>query len=157
MKQAPALMALDVPVRAVPSHYPEPFASRMQGRIKRALGDAFGLRNFGVNLTTLAPGAASSIRHAHSLQDELVYVLQGRVTLYTDAGATELTPGMCAGFPAGTGNAHCIVNTGAEPALLLEVGDRTAGDQGTYPDDDLVALRVDGAWRFTHKDGRPYG
>lgn len=151
-----AVAAQDVAPRQVASRYPEPFASRMQGRVKRALGEVFGLRNFGVNLTTLAPGAVSALRHAHTTQDEFIYVLQGQLTLHTDAGATALSPGSCAGFPAGTGNAHCLRNTGDEVATYLEVGDRSAGDRASYPDDDLVAVLVDGSWRFTHKDGSPY-
>ena len=128
----------------------------MAGRHKHPLGDLFGLSNFGVNLTRLAPGAASALRHAHSRQDEFVYVLQGSPTLHTDEGRTALAPGMCAGFKAGTGNAHCLVNDTAEDVVYLEIGDRTAGDEGTYPDDDLVARLVEGRWRFEHKDGTPY-
>ena len=101
-----AIPAFDVPVRTRPSHYPEPFASRMAGREKRALGDAFGLTNFGVNLTRLMPNAVSSLRHAHARQDEFVYILQGHPTLRTDEGSTQLAPGMCAGFKAGTGYGH---------------------------------------------------
>jgi uncharacterized cupin superfamily protein len=152
-----AVMAHEVPPRSKPSNYPEPFASRMRGRTKRALGDVFGLRNFGVNLTRLEPGAVSALRHAHSMQDELVYVLEGRPTLITNAGEMELEPGMCAGFRAGSGDAHCLLNRGATDAVYLEVGDRSAGDSGTYPDDDIAAiLGPDGKWRFTHKDGTPY-
>jgi uncharacterized cupin superfamily protein len=151
-----AIVASDAPSRTKPSNYPEPFASRMAGRDKRALGDLFGLASFGVNLTRLAPGASSALRHAHSKQDEFIYVLQGRPTLHTDEGLTALAPGMCAGFPAGTGNAHRLVNETAEDVVYLEVGDRTPGDEGSYPDDDLKALLVDGKWKFVHKDGRPY-
>jgi uncharacterized cupin superfamily protein len=151
-----ALTATSVPVRSKPSVYPEPFASRMAGREKRQLGDQFGLTNFGVNLTRLAPGAVSALRHAHSRQDEFVYILQGHPTLHTDEGKTRLSPGMCAGFKAGTGNGHRLINETAEEVVYLEVGDRTAGDEGSYPDDDLKASRVDGAWKFVHKDGRPY-
>jgi uncharacterized cupin superfamily protein len=151
-----ALRALDAPPRTRPSNYPEPFASRMGGREKRALGDRFGLHNFGVNLTTLKPGAVSALRHAHTLQDEFVYVLQGRPTLVTDAGRTPLAPGLCAGFAAGTGDAHQLVNETDEDVLYLEVGDRTPGDSASYPDDDLQALAVDGRWTFLHKDGSPY-
>jgi uncharacterized cupin superfamily protein len=151
-----AILASDAPARTKPSNYPEPFASRMAGREKRPLGDLFGLANFGVNLTRLAPGASSALRHAHSKQDELVYVLEGRPTLHTDEGRTLLAPGMCAGFKAGTGNAHRLVNETAEDVVYLEVGDRTPGDEGSYPDDDLKALLVDGRWKFVHKDGRPY-
>ena len=152
-----AIKAREAPVRAKPSSYPEPFASRMAGREKRPLGEPFGLRNFGVNLTRLAPGAVSALRHAHSRQDEFVYVLEGRPTLVTDEGETVLEPGMCAGFRAGTGDAHHLVNRSAQDVVYLEVGDRSAGDQGTYPDDDLQAvLGPDGGWRFTRKDGTPY-
>ncbi|MGY0194124.1 cupin domain-containing protein [Leptothrix sp. BB-4] len=151
-----ALPAADVPPRSTPSSYPEPYASRMAGRTKRALGAAFGLTNFGVNLTELAPGAVSALRHAHTRQDEFVYILQGHPTLRTDAGDTLLAPGMCAGFRAGSGDAHQLVNLTGDPVVYLEVGDRTAGDSACYPDDDLVATLVDGRWVFTHKDGSGY-
>ncbi len=151
-----AVNAADAPTRAKPSNYPEPFASRMAGRVKRPLGDLFGLESFGVNLTRLAPGAVSALRHAHSKQDEFVYILQGHPTLRTDEGRTPLSPGMCAGFKAGTGNGHNLVNETAEDVVYLEIGDRTPGDEGSYPDDDLRAVLVEGKWRFVHKDGTPY-
>ena len=151
-----ALVASDAPARARQTNYPEPFARRMAGRLKRPLGDLFGLANFGVNLTRLAPGAVSSLRHAHTRQDEFIYVLEGHPTLHTDEGRTALSPGMCAGFKAGTGNAHCLVNESDREVLYLEVGDRTPGDEGSYPDDDIRAALLDGRWAFFHKDGTPY-
>ena len=151
-----ALKAAEAPIRTRPSLYPEPFASQMQGREKRVLGDLFGLSNFGVNLTRISPSGVSALRHAHSKQDEFIYVLEGRPTLRTDAGETQLEPGACAGFRAGTGNAHQLVNNTNEDVWYLEVGDRTAGDTGTYPDDDLKAVMIDGKWNMTHKDGSPY-
>jgi uncharacterized cupin superfamily protein len=151
-----ALVALDAPPRTKPSNYPEPFRSMMAGRVKRSLGDLFGLTNFGVNITVVPPGAVSALRHAHSKQDEFVYVVSGTLTLHTDEGKTELNPGMCAGFKAGSGNAHRLVNNGVQPAVYLEVGDRTAGDSVAYPDDDLVAKLTEGGWVFEHKDGTPY-
>lgn len=151
-----ALVAAEAPLRARPSNYPPPIAARMVGREKRPLGDLFGLRNFGVNHVRLAPGGVSALRHAHARQDEFIHVLVGHPTLRTDAGDTPLAPGMCAGFRAGSGDAHCIVNLSDAPCEYLEIGDRTPGDSATYPDDDLVALQVDGAWVFTHKDGTPW-
>ena len=151
-----AIVAADAPPRTRQTNYPEPFASRMAGREKRPLGDIFSLTNFGVNLTRLAPHASSSLRHAHSRQDEFIYVLAGHPTLHTDEGRVRLAPGMCAGFKAGTGNGHRLVNETAEDVVVLEVGDRTPGDEGTYPDDDLKAVFVDGGWQFVHKDGTPY-
>ena len=151
-----AVTAADVPARSKPSVYPEPFASRMAGREKRQLGDLFGLTNFGVNLTRLAPNAVSALRHAHTKQDEFIYVLQGQPTLHTDEGRTRLSPGMCAGFKAGTGNGHRLINETTREVVYLEVGDRTPGDEGSYPDDDLKALLVEGKWKFVHKDGTPY-
>ncbi|MGJ0509280.1 MAG: cupin domain-containing protein [Methylocystis sp.] len=151
-----AVAAAAVAPRKRASNYPEPFAARMAGREKRALGDVFGLVNFGVNLTRLAPGAQSALLHRHSRQDEFVYILEGAPTLVTEAGETQLGPGMCAGFRAG-GAAHCLVNRTDMDALYLEIGDRAPGDCGTYPADDLEArLDPDGGWRFFHKDGRPY-
>lgn len=155
-KPSIALRAEDAPPRTKPSNYPEPFASMMSGRLKRTLGDLFGLSNFGVNLTHLMPNSVSALRHAHSRQDEFIYVLQGRPVLITDEGRTQLEPGMCAGFKAGTGNGHQLMNESAEDVVYLEVGDRTPGDAASYPDDDLQAMLVDGSWKFTHKDGTPY-
>ena len=151
-----AVVAAEAPLRAKPTNYPQPFAARMAGRLKRPLGDLFGLENFGVNLTRLVPGGRSALRHAHTKQDEFVYILEGHPTLHTDEGRTRLSPGMCAGFKAGTGNAHCLVNETDEDVLYLEVGDRTPGDEGSYPDDDLKAEMVDGKWKFVHKDDSPY-
>lgn len=152
-----AIAALEVPRRATPSTYPEPFASRMAGREKRTLGDLFGLSNFGVNLTRLAPGAMSALRHAHTVQDEFIYLLEGHAVLVTDAGETALSPGMCAGFKAGTGDGHQLINRSNADVVYLEVGDRSAGDTASYPDDDLKAsLGPDGKYLFTHKDGTGY-
>ena len=151
-----AVHAAEVPKRVKPSNYPAPFAALMSGRVKRQLGDVFGLANFGVNLTELAPGAASALRHAHTRQDEFVYILSGHPTLQTDDGSTRLSPGMCAGFRAGTGNAHRLLNATQSVVVYLEVGDRSAGDEATYPDDDISAQVIDGTWVFFHKNGDPY-
>ena len=151
-----AIRAADAPPRAKPSTYPEPFAELMAGRDKQPLGDLFGLTNFGVNLTRLRPGGASALRHAHSKQDEFIYVLEGRPTLQTDDGKVALAPGLCAGFKAGTGDAHRLVNETDQDVVYLEVGDRTPGDAVNYPDDDIRADLVDGKWRYAHKDGTPY-
>ena len=139
------------------SAYPPIFAKRVEGREKRALGDAFGLKNFGVNLTSLDPGAISALRHSHSKQDEFIYVLQGTAVLITNDGETLLEPGMCAGFPAANGDAHYVANHSDGVVVYLEVGDRSAGDEVTYPDDDLKGvLQPDGKWAFTRKDGTPW-
>ena len=151
-----AIEARAAPPRTTPSNYPLEFAKRMQGREKRSLGSLFGIENFGVNLTALAPGAISALRHSHSRQDEFVYVIQGTPTLRTDEGDTLLAPGMCAGFAAGTGNGHQLLNLSDEAVTYLEIGDRSTGDQAHYPDDDLQAILLDGRWQYSHKDGRPY-
>ncbi len=151
-----AVVAAEAPLRAKPSNYPAAFLARVQAREKRPLGDLFGLTNFGVNLTRLKPGAESALRHAHARQDEFVYVLEGRPTLVTDAGRTPLAAGSCAGFKAGSGDAHQLVNETDADVVYLEIGDRTPGDSAVYPDDDLSVVMVDGKWRFSHKDGTPY-
>lgn len=149
--------AASVPPRGPLMTFPEPLASLMAGRERRPLGDAFGLTRFGVNLTRMKPGSISAARHAHAVQDEFVYILEGEPILITDEGETPLRPGMCVGFKAGTGNAHQLVNRTGADVLYLEVGDRTPGDSITYPDDDIALTRTpEGRWNVRHKDGTPY-
>ncbi len=151
----PAFRALDVPESNATS-YPEPYRAANQQRWNRRLGDHAGLKNFGVTMTRIVPGGQSSSRHAHSRQDELIYVLEGEVVLHTNEGEQILTPGMCAGFPAGGGDAHRFVNRSARDVLLLVIGDRTGGDTVSYPDIDMHGtLGPDGKYRFTTKDGKP--
>ncbi len=152
----PAVDAAAVPPRARATVYPPSLAHLVAGREKRALGDHFGLTAFGVNLTRLAPGSQSALRHRHTRQEEFLYVLEGEPTLVTDEGETRLRPGMCAGFVAG-GTAHQLVNRTERDVVYLEVGDRVPDDGAIYPHDDVAAARApDGSWRFTHKDGTPY-
>lgn len=151
-----AVFAQEAPIRAISSRYPEPFASRMVGRVKRPLGDLFGLKNFGVNLTLLHPGAISAQHHRHSQQDEFIYVLEGTPTLFTDTGERLLSPGMVAGFPA-DGTAHHLENRTESDCVILEIGDRSPKDDVFYPEDDIKAvLDENGQWQFTHKDGTAY-
>lgn len=149
------------PARSKPSIYPEPFASMMAGRTKHPLGELFGLKNFGVNMTRLGPGAVSALLHGHSAQDEFIYIVAGEPVLRCRQGDTvseyPLTPGMCMGFAAGDGNCHQLLNPGSTEVLYLEVGDRTASDTVHYPEDDLQAIaQPGGGWQFVHKDGTPY-
>lgn len=149
-----ACVAAEVPGRAS-TNYPPPFAERVQGRVRRVLGDQFGIASFGVNLTTLAPGAQSSVRHRHAVQDEFLYVIEGELVLVHDTGEIPLRAGMCAGFVHG-GTAHHLVNRSGADATYLEIGDRQLGDSAEYPDDDLLAVRDGPGWRFTRRDGTPY-
>jgi uncharacterized cupin superfamily protein len=136
--------------------YPEPLRAMVAGRFRRRLGDAAGLRNFGVNLTRLEPGAASAHRHWHDKQDEFVYVVEGELVLVTEAGEQVLRPGMAAGFPAGKADGHHLVNRTKKDALFLEIGDRSAGDTFHYPDVDLDGYDPGPNPVFSHKDGRPW-
>ncbi|MYF69232.1 MAG: cupin domain-containing protein [Proteobacteria bacterium] len=155
-KRTLAIAATDVPTRTKVSNYPEPFFTRMTNRKKKALGEYFSLKNFGVNLTRLAPGGESALMHTHKKQDEMIYVIEGHPTLVTESGEVLLSSGMCAGFPA-NGEAHHLVNRSDRDVLYLEIGDRTEGDEVCYPNDDIrAALDESGTWRFTHKDGTPY-
>lgn len=138
------------------TNYPTAFAGVVDGRIKRALGDASGLTQFGVNLTTLEPGAISALRHWHTREDEFVYVLSGTATLVTDAGEEPLTAGMAAAFPAGEVNAHQLANRGTAPVTYLEIGTRAPDDEITYPDVDLALVKREGRRTFVRKSGEPY-
>jgi uncharacterized cupin superfamily protein len=146
----------DVPKRTT-SIYPAEFQQFVQGRVKQALGNAAGLKNFGVNLVTLHPGSCSALRHWHTQQDEFIYVIAGEITLITNAGAQILHPGMMAGFPAGEADGHQLVNRTDAVAVYLEVGDRTSDDEVYYPDVDLIAKPGVGSDRiFIHRDGSLY-
>lgn len=151
------LPVTDIPASSRKSIYPGPFAARVAGRVKQRISDHFGLRNFGVNLTTLAPGSVSSLLHHHSLQDEFIYVVSGTPTLALDGQHHPLQPGDCCGFKAGSGVAHQLLNLSDGPAVYLEIGDRTANDYVTYPVDDLQFTAAEGgAWILTRKNGTPY-
>ena len=136
--------------------YPPPLDAVVKGRFKRKLGDAVGLTDFGVNLTELAPGAASSHRHWHASEDEFVYILSGEVVLITDDGETTLTAGMISGFPAGDTNAHQLVNRTDQTAAVLEVGSRRQGDAVDYPDVDMKLTKAAGQMKLTRKDGSAF-
>ena len=138
------------------SGYPEPFKSRMGDRAKKRLGDACGLTKLGVNLVTLGPGGQSALRHWHTLEDEFVYVLEGEVTLITQGKEQTLTAGMCAGYAAGKRDAHHFSNRSQRPAKYLEIGNRIEGDNGFYPDDDLMWVETEEGTVAAHKDGRRY-
>ena len=140
---SPALDPKTLPVKKG-SDYPEPFKAAVAGRERRALGDALGLKNFGVNFTRLPPGCASAQRHWHSRQDEFVCVIDGELVLVTDAGEQVLHAGMVAGFPANSGDGHHLVNKSDRDAIYLEVGDRTSGDECDYSDIDMLVRWIDG-------------
>jgi uncharacterized cupin superfamily protein len=151
----PALDPAALEPRAV-TNYPPPHDLVVRGRSRRSFTTPLGLSQFGVNLTELAPGAASALRHWHSHEDEFVWVLEGELTLVTDEGKQRLGAGQCAGFPAGVANAHHFINESAARAVYLEVGTRSAEDEVSYPDVDLRCHpgRYTGA-RFTRRDGTP--
>jgi uncharacterized cupin superfamily protein len=136
--------------------YPEPFRQKVLGRVRKRLGDAVGLDQFGVNLTTLKPGAWSAQRHWHAAEDEFVYVVAGEVVLCENGGETVLRPGDAAAFKAGVANGHCLVNRSAADAVYLEVGTRAQRERAEYPDIDMRMERDEHGARYLHKSGEPY-
>ncbi|AKT40295.1 cupin domain-containing protein [Chondromyces crocatus] len=137
--------------------YPEPFRLAVAGRARRRIGKALGLTRFGVNLTQLAPGAASSQRHWHSHDEEFVYVVEGELVLVTDAGEQVLRAGMAAGFPAGRPDGHQLVNRSDRPAVYLEVGTDEEQDHAVYSDIDMECRpQPGGGFAYVHKDGTPW-
>jgi uncharacterized cupin superfamily protein len=136
------------------TNYPAQYAEPCRTREKRALGDQFGLTQFGANLTTLPPGCWSSLRHWHSKEDEFVYVLEGEITLIDDDGEHLLRPGMCAGFKAGVANGHHLVNRSERTAHYLEIGSRMTDEDVAYSDIDMkVSRRSGGPYVYSRKDG----
>lgn len=136
--------------------YPEEFRHVIAGREKKQLGDAAGLTQFGVNITHLAPGAASALRHWHEAEDEFIYLLEGELVLVEDAGETTLRPGDAAGFKANSGNGHCLINRTGKIVLYLEIGTRAGRERVVYPDADLIMERDQNGRRYLHRSGEPY-
>lgn len=136
--------------------YPEPLRDMVKGRERKALGDAGGLTQFGVNYTRLKPGAASAHRHWHETEDELVYVLEGELVLVEDDGETILRAGDAAAFKAGVDNGHHLVNRSGRDALLLEIGTRSTHERCHYTDVDLAFASDETGNHYTRKSGEPY-
>ena len=155
MSQRPPVLPENVKTESG-SGYPEPFKSQVGKARWQALGDHFGLTQFGVSYETLAPGAQSSVRHWHTLSDEFICMMRGELVLRTNDGEFTLKPGMCIGFKAGDKNAHHLVNRSAAEGTFLVVGSRVPGDVPLYPDDDLAVFNTESGRIAVHKDGRPY-
>ncbi len=147
-----AIKAYDAPKREG-SRYPAPYDEICKNRTKHILGDVFGLTQFGVNLAVIQPGAWSAQRHWHEKEDEFIYVIEGELTLSDDEGHHTLTPGMCAGFKAGSGNAHCLKNLSDAVAIYLEVGSRIPNENVIYSDIDMKTENSSGKYVYTKKNG----
>ncbi|WP_224369637.1 cupin domain-containing protein [Hyalangium versicolor] len=131
--------ALDVPEQE--GAYRAPFDGEKLS-FDRNLGQAAGTERFGLRHERLPPGRRTSFTHAHSHEEELVYVLEGECHVrLIEPGALEpreipLRAGHVVSFRSGTGIAHCFVNHGASDCLLLTVGERRRGvDRCVYPED----------------------
>jgi uncharacterized cupin superfamily protein len=136
--------------------YPSPFNKAVEGRSRKRLARAAGLSQFGVNICTLKPGAASSQRHWHENEDELVYVLEGEVVLREDEGETVLKAGDAAAWKAGVPNGHTIINRSNRDAVFIEVGTRAPSERAHYSDIDMMVVRDEKGARYTKKNGEPY-
>jgi uncharacterized cupin superfamily protein len=171
----------NVPGRASSLYPTLELQSLVHGRMKRSIGNMFGITNFGMNITTIQPNGTSSIVHYHTNQDEMIYIISGTatLTLYYDTNndandanqkykEIQMSMGESMGFPAGRKVGHSIRNTSnTEPLIMIEIGDRTPADTAIYPEPniDLYAAQPQQQeqndskppqYQFYHKDGRPY-
>lgn len=153
----PKIDISSAPVRTACA-YPGTLATHCEGRSKIALGDLGGLDQFGVNLTRLAPGAASAHKHWHAKEDELVYIVEGEVVLVEDDGETVLRAGDAATFKAGVENGHMITNRSKADAVFLEIGTRAADEVSSYTDPavDLKMVKENGGWTAYRKSGEKH-
>ena len=143
-----------IPFAPIPS-YPKEFARVISGRHKQRIGDGAGLTQFGVNITRIEAGSSSALRHAHEQEDEFIYVLEGELVLAEDDGETVLKAGDCAGFKAGSGIAHRLINRSSRDALYFEVGTRAKSERVHYPDVDFVMERDGSGRRWYRRSGEP--
>lgn len=131
--------------------YPPPFAEAVAGRWWKRLAPAGGLAHMGASHVVLEPGAASSQRHWHRGEDELLVMLAGEAVLIEDDGRTALGPGDVCAWAAGVENGHVLVNESDAPCAFVAI---SAGPDlgGSYSDIDMM-------WNesgYVHKDGTPY-
>ena len=126
------------------------------------LGSSLGLKRFGVNHELLPPGRRTSPPHAHSKDEEFVFVLAGCPDVWVDGHLHRLAPGDAVAFPAGTGIAHTFINNTEEDVCLLVVGDADQPeDQGFYPLNPELRDRCQRWWDEAPRrllgphDGRP--
>ena len=157
-KEQVEMPKIDIPNLKIDTYsgYPQPYRKVTDGRERKRLGNAVGLDQFGVNLTTLKPGAASSQRHWHENEDELVYMLQGEVVLVEDEGETVLRPGDAAGWKCGVANGHCLINRTDRDAVFLEIGTRAKSERAHYSDIDMQVVRDENGPRYMRRNGEPY-
>jgi uncharacterized cupin superfamily protein len=153
-EEMPKIDIAKIPAQQM-SNYPKEFAHVIAGRERQRLGDAAGLSQFGVNLTRIKPGSASSLRHWHEQEDEFIFMLQGELVLKENDGETVLRPGDAAGFKANSGIGHCLINRGSSDAVYLEIGTRSANERVQYSDVDLMLERDGSSRRFLRKSGAP--
>jgi uncharacterized cupin superfamily protein len=144
-----------VPVKSG-TFYPAEFQAECKRRHKQALGDVVGLTQFGVNITRIEPGQMSALRHWHEQEDEFIYILEGELVLAENDGEVVLKTGDAAGFKAGSGIAHKLINRSDRDAVYFEVGTRAATERVHYPDVDLVMERDQKGRRYLHRNGEPY-
>jgi uncharacterized cupin superfamily protein len=143
-----------IPAQQIVS-YPREFAAVISGREKQRIGDAAGLTQFGVNVTRIKAGSASALRHWHEQEDEFIYMIEGELVLQENDGETVLKPGDAAGFKAGSGIAHCLINRTQRDAVYLEVGTRAKSERVHYPDVDFLMERDANGRRYFRKSGQP--
>ena len=144
-----------VPVKSG-TFYPAQFQAECKGRHKQALGDAIGLTQFGVNITRIEPGQTSALRHWHEQEDEFIYMLEGELVLAENDGEIVLKAGDAAGFKAGSGVAHRLINRSNRDAVYFEVGTRAKTERVHYPDVDLELVRDEKGRRYQRRNGEPY-
>jgi uncharacterized cupin superfamily protein len=144
-----------VPVKSG-TFYPAQFQAECKGRHKQAIGDAIGLTQFGVNITRIEPGQTSALRHWHEQEDEFIYMLEGELVLAENDGEVVLKAGDAAGFKAGSGVAHRLINRSNRDAVYFEVGTRAKTERVHYPDVDLELVRDEKGRRYQRRNGEPY-
>lgn len=145
----------ELPIRKA-TIYPDVYSKEVSGRSGIALGNAFGISQFGANITVLEPGAWSSHRHTHAEEDELLMALEGEMVIVDNHGRHPFQAGMVAGFKAGDGNAHHVINVSGREARFLVIGTRSQSECVIYPDVDMKAVKANGTYVVTRKDGTPF-
>jgi quercetin dioxygenase-like cupin family protein len=104
-----------------------PRETTADGELAPAAGPADGISGIAAVEATFAPGKAHAF-HAHPGQEELIFVLEGRIEQWIEDRKQELGVGDAAVIEAGV--VHATFNDGNVPARILAVLSPCVGESG---------------------------
>lgn len=106
-----------------------------------SLGALIGARKLGVSLAVLQPGKRAFPRHAHHVNEEMMFILEGEGTYHCGDESAPVRSGDLIAAPPGDGTtAHQIENTSSAPLTYLTFSTKLDPEVVEYPDSGKFAV-----------------